>query len=149
MTLAAVGWLVKQGYSCYTELGLQAWGSRRADVIATNLKQAITIVEVKSCAADFRTDSKWHTYLPYCSRMLFALPPQLLDAPVGQDILKAVKGHGVGVLMLDQQSGFARVVMRPQVREMKPKYVRAVLARMSWRGGEFSPRTYRRQRIFL
>src|SRR5262245_52978453 len=35
---------------------------RRADLMALDPRGGITILEVKSCLADFRTDSKWEDY---------------------------------------------------------------------------------------
>ena len=45
---------------------------RRADVIGLSEKGELTIVEVKSGPADFRSDSKWPEYFDYCDRFFFA-----------------------------------------------------------------------------
>ena len=47
---------------------------RRADVMAIGGGGEITIVEIKSSVADFRSDGKWEDYLPYCDQFLFAVP---------------------------------------------------------------------------
>lgn len=47
---------------------------RRADVIALDTSGELTIVEVKSSLADFRTDGKWQAYLEFCDRFYFAVP---------------------------------------------------------------------------
>ena len=39
---------------------------RRADVIALDRDGKLTIVEIKSCRADFQSDRKWQDYLDYC-----------------------------------------------------------------------------------
>lgn len=61
--------------------------SRRADVVALTAEGRILIVEVKSGPADFRSDGKWHEYLPYCDGFAFAVdttfPLDLLPSDVG------------------------------------------------------------------
>ena len=47
---------------------------RRADVVGLGSGNEFIIVEVKSSAADFRSDTKWPEYLPYCDRFYFAVP---------------------------------------------------------------------------
>jgi hypothetical protein len=60
---------------------------RRADMAAIDRTGAITLVEVKSGRADFRSDRKWHEYLAYCDRFYFAVgrdfPPDLLPREEG------------------------------------------------------------------
>ena len=60
---------------------------RRADVAAIDRAGTITLIEVKSCRADFCSDRKWHQYLPYCDRFYFAVgrnfPLDLLPADEG------------------------------------------------------------------
>jgi hypothetical protein len=46
---------------------------RRADLMALDERGGITIVEVKSCLADFRTDHKWEDYRQWCDRFYFAV----------------------------------------------------------------------------
>jgi hypothetical protein len=48
---------------------------RRADVTAVSETGEIWIIEIKSCLADFRSDSKWPEYRDYCDRLLFAVSP--------------------------------------------------------------------------
>jgi hypothetical protein len=47
---------------------------RRADIIALAPDGALTIVEIKSSVADFRTDRKWPDYESFCDRFYFAVP---------------------------------------------------------------------------
>lgn len=61
-----------------TEVGLP--NGRRADILALSAKGEITIVEVKSSVADFRSDLKWPEYREFCDRLLFAVAP---DFPAG------------------------------------------------------------------
>lgn len=48
---------------------------RRVDVAAIDRDGRFTIIEVKSSLTDFRTDGKWHEYLPYCDYFYFAVDP--------------------------------------------------------------------------
>ena len=77
--------LDEQGYVSLTEFTLAS--GRRADVIALGENGEVLIVEVKSSAADFRSDGKWHEYLDYCDRFFFAVPE---DFP--RDLLPAECG---------------------------------------------------------
>lgn len=46
---------------------------RRADVAAIGPAGDVTIVEIKSSVADFRSDQKWPEYRPFCDRFFFAV----------------------------------------------------------------------------
>ena len=54
-----------RGFSSLTELSLT--DGRRADIAAVNGDGDVLIVEVKSCAADFRADRKWRDYVACCT----------------------------------------------------------------------------------
>ncbi len=43
--------------------------------MALDEKGGITIVEIKSCMADFRSDHKWTDYRNWCDRFYFAVLP--------------------------------------------------------------------------
>jgi hypothetical protein len=58
---------------------------RRADVIGLSEKGEITIIEVKSCPTDFRTDHKWQEYLPFCDRFYFAVAPDFPQELIPDD----------------------------------------------------------------
>ena len=59
----------------------------RFDVLGINrLKREIRIIEIKSCRADFTSDQKWQSYLPYCTHFTFAAPKDaitLAELPKG------------------------------------------------------------------
>jgi hypothetical protein len=59
------------GHSVVTELPLAS--GRRADVVGLTPSGDVWIVEIKSSLVDYRTDGKWHDYLPYCDRLYFAV----------------------------------------------------------------------------
>lgn len=64
--------LASHGFTSVPELTLAS--GRRADIAALGRDGAIWIVEIKSCVADFRTDSKWPGYRDFCDRFSFAVP---------------------------------------------------------------------------
>ena len=52
---------------------------RRADLLALADDSRVLVVEIKSSAADFRSDRKWTEYLDWCDLFAFAVPA---DFPV-------------------------------------------------------------------
>jgi hypothetical protein len=48
---------------------------RRADLAAIDRAGRISIIEIKSCRADFAADRKWQEYLDYCDLFYFAVAP--------------------------------------------------------------------------
>ncbi|WP_169566622.1 MmcB family DNA repair protein [Sneathiella limimaris] len=82
------------GYAVMTEVKLRI--RRRVDVMGINDKGHILIAEVKSGAADFRSDSKWMEYLDFCDGYYFAVdetfPTDLL--PEDQGLIIADEFHG-------------------------------------------------------
>jgi hypothetical protein len=59
------------GCGCLTEFPLP--NSRRVDIITLSTEGIFSIIEVKSSVQDFKSDSKWQFYLPYCDRFYFAV----------------------------------------------------------------------------
>lgn len=85
VTRGVVRLLTEMNQACLTEFALRT--GRRVDVIALDPKGLVTIVEVKVSVADYRADSKWRDYLPYCDAFYFAAPVgfplELLPADIG------------------------------------------------------------------
>ena len=81
---------------------------RRADIAAIGPKGEITIVEVKSSVADFRSDGKWPDYRPFCDRFYFAVshgfPRELIPEETG---LIVADGFGGAVLRDPEASPLA------------------------------------------
>ena len=69
--------LAEMDCASVTELTLKT--GRRVDVIALDPKGQVTIVEVKVSVEDFRADTKWTEYLPFCDRFFFAVPTAFPD----------------------------------------------------------------------
>lgn len=61
----------------------------------------VHIVEIKSSVEDFRTDSKWRDYLPFCEQFFFATHP---------DVPMAIFPDDVGLILAD---GFGAEIIRP------------------------------------
>lgn len=85
---------------------------RRADLLAIDGKGLVTIVEIKSCAADFRADRKWPDYRAYCDFLLFAVP---LDFPL------ALLPEETGLLVADN---FGAECLRPAPHHPLPPATR-------------------------
>jgi hypothetical protein len=81
-------------YSGVTEMTLA--NGRRADIAAIGPAGEISIVEIKSSIADFRSDQKWPEYRPYCDRFYFAVgesfPRELIPNETGLIIADAYGG---------------------------------------------------------
>ena len=93
---------------------------RRPDIVGLGPDGAITIVEVKSSVADFRTDRKWHHYRAFCDYLYFAIPVTL---PV------AVMPDETGVIVAD---GYGAEVMREAlVQKLAPATRRAMMIRFA------------------
>ncbi len=82
------------GYSSVCELALP--NGRRADIAAISPSGRILIIEVKSSAADFRSDHKWGDYFACCDQLYFALAP---DGPID-----LIPGE-TGLIIADSYSG--------------------------------------------
>ena len=139
----------RYSYSMAFEVGLQAWGSRRADVIGNKINGDLVLIEVKSSVADFRSDSKWHEYLPYADRVYLAFTIDVARKINKDKELMSRIPKRVGVLVLEP-TGFMRVVKRAQIVPVETPIRLSMLARLAWRAGELSKRTTRaRKRIYL
>jgi len=107
-----------RGFSSLTELSLA--DGRRADIIAVNQEGEVVIVEVKSCAADFRADRKWRDYVACCDRLYFAIsehtPAELMPLEAG--------------LIVADPYG-AEILREAELKRMAPASRRALLLRFA------------------
>ncbi len=69
--------LARLGWTSLPEFPLAS--GRRADLLALSEDSRVLVVEIKSSAADFRSDRKWAEYLDWCDLFAFAVPA---DFPV-------------------------------------------------------------------
>jgi hypothetical protein len=91
---------------------------RRADLVAIDRGGTISLVEIKSCRADFRADRKWRDYLDYCDLFYFAVAS---DFPC--DLLPT----GEGLILADRFGG--EIVRAAVLRPLGPARRKAMLIR--------------------
>jgi hypothetical protein len=87
------------GFAVIAEFDLPS--GRRADLFGLGRDGELIIVEVKSCAADFRADSKWPEYRDWCDRLFFA---------VDERFPRELPPRDAGLMIAD---GFGGAVTRP------------------------------------
>ena len=61
-------------------------------------KIIITAYEVKASRPDFLSDDKWPAYLPWCNKLLFAVPKGMLR----DDEVADLEAQGVGVVVVSK-----------------------------------------------
>jgi len=144
---ASISYLVDKGFSSHIELGLCRRGRLRADVIAVNLKGTVVLLEVKSCMADYISDSKWAKYLRYSNKMYFVFSSATYTKLKAR-LLLDLKNTGVGVLVLCETSGFLKAKTPAKSRAMAVSDTTAIAVRMAWRSGE-SKRNTERTPVFI
>jgi hypothetical protein len=90
----------------------------RADMAAIDRTGRVTLIEVKSCRADFRGDRKWRRYLDYCDRFYFA---------VGRDFPLGVLPPDEGLILADRFG--AEIVRAAPLRALSAARRKAMLIR--------------------
>lgn len=144
---AAMSYFLKKGYACFSEIGVNSWGKLRADVLCLNLKCHIVLCEIKSSVQDYSTDTKWQNYLPYSNRMFFVFTAKVY-AKLAERLKTDLRGTGIGVLVLNERTGYLDSKMRSADRKMVGKIKKSIVVRMAWRNG-VSKRTNNRTRQFI
>jgi hypothetical protein len=134
---AATYYLVDKLYSVYDEVGLKSdnkYSKLRADILGLTVRGQTVIVEIKSCWADFTSDTKWESYLPFANKMYFAISIELFESKHGAYIKDRLKAHGVG-LMVVTEGGNVIVKQNAKHRKVKGDLKRWIITKMAWRGG--------------
>jgi hypothetical protein len=152
LKLAAAFFLFKRGFACTFELGISAWGSRRADVIGNKISGKIVMVEVKSSIEDFRNDSKWPEYMRarVVDQFYFIFTQDTWDKIEARPELRARIGKTPGVILLDAKTGYAFVKKPASTIDIPIENRVSMLARLAWRNGDLSKRMQRqRERVFV
>lgn len=146
---AAAFLFLRYGYSCSFELGLESWGSRRADVIGSKISGQVVIVEIKSSVADLRGDHKMASYIKHCDRFYLCFTDKVWQKVKAKDELLEMVPKKAGVIAL-QPDGWAKIVRPCKTKGMTEEARMLVLARLAWRNGELSRRVKRaRERVFI
>ncbi|WP_370541660.1 MmcB family DNA repair protein [Actibacterium sp. 188UL27-1] len=90
----------------------------RVDVIALGPKSEIWVVECKSSRADFTSDHKWESYLPWCDRFFWAVdadfPTEILPDETG---LILADGYDAEVMRLGPETKLASARRRAVVQK--------------------------------
>jgi len=119
--------LARLGLAAVTELPLP--NGRRADVVALSPSGDLTIIEIKSCLDDFRTDGKWPEYRDYSDRLMFAVGPSFPLEVLPED---------AGLIVADRYGG--EVLRESPLMRLAParrkvmmlRFARAAAFRLSW-----------------
>lgn len=106
------------GFAGVTEMTLA--NGRRADVAAIGPSGEISIVEIKSCVADFRSDQKWPEYQPFCDRFYFA---------VGHDFPQDLIPDESGLIVADAFGG--AILREPEYEKLAAARRKAVTLRFA------------------
>jgi hypothetical protein len=93
---------------------------RRADVMALDPRGGISIVEIKSCTADFRSDRKWPEYRQWCDRFYFAV-----DAEFPADLIP----EDCGLILADRFG--ADLIREPPEHRLEAARRKAVTLRFA------------------
>ncbi len=91
--------LREHGGATLTEFTLRS--GRRVDVIAVDEACRVTIVEIKTSVADYRSDGKWPEYLDYCDHFYFAVP---------EGFPRELLPDDCGIMVAD---GYEALILRP------------------------------------
>lgn len=116
VTLGAARLLRNEGCAVLGEFKLA--NGRRADLVGLDAKGRFSLIEVKSCLADFEVDSKWHEYLDYSDAFYFA---------VAEDFPVQILPQEEGLIIADR---FGGAIVRPAIaRPLNAARRRAVTLR--------------------
>lgn len=147
LTEAVSHYLIHKLYSVHPEFGVGRRGQRRLDLLSINMKGDFVGIEVKSCKADYTSDSKWMEYLPYVNRLYLCIPPKMVRSKFYEQILADIKPHGLGVMTLCENTGYIKVIKPAKRKPIDDAIMMKVLMKMAWRAGE-SRRTVKRRKRF-
>jgi hypothetical protein len=147
LTTAAAMHLSKRGFGVFTEIGIaeSTWHKKRIDVYGINLRGKTIAIEVKSGRADFKSDHKYESYLPYSHQLYFCVHDTDWIVPCYPELRRL----GIGVLLLCNRTGFLRTVLNAKKRKMKKSFKYKMICRLAWRAATYSKRNTRRRRIYI
>ncbi len=110
--------LQAHGSATLTEFTLRT--GRRVDVIAVDDEGRVTIVEIKTSVADFRSDGKWPEYLDFCDYFYFAVP---------EDFPRELLPGECGVMVADAYE--ALILVPSEARPVNGSRRRALILRFA------------------
>jgi len=106
------------GGETLTEFTLRT--GRRVDVIGVDDDGRVTIVEIKTSVADFRSDEKWPEYLEFCDYFYFAVP---------EDFPRDLLPDECGVMVADAYD--ALILVPSEARPVNGSRRRALILRFA------------------
>jgi hypothetical protein len=115
---AAARWCLAQGWAPLAEAPLP--DGLRADILALTPDSRLVIIEAKSGARDFTTDSKWPGYRVWCDALYFAVD---LDFP------QALLPSETGLIVTDGPD--ATTIRTPLEHPLAPARRRSLLLRFA------------------
>lgn len=118
---------VDKFYAVHHEVGIDKQGRYRADLIATNTKPYIVIVEIKSSVADFKADKKFHNYLPRCNQFYFGMTDLVYNK------VKHLIPKGIGTFVVNSETLSVTLKGRSAKRTVDTDKIIDVLSRCSYR----------------
>lgn len=117
--------LFAHGLASVTELMLP--DGKRADVAALGKSGELWIIEVKSCLADLKADSKWQDYADYCDRLWMAVDRRF-PIEVIPDTAGLIIADRYGADIMRQADKHA--MPAPRRRSMTLQFARTAAARL-------------------
>lgn len=135
VTAAVSNYLQDAQYSVYEEISVEHGARRRADLLAIGKDHDVMLVEVKSCAQDFRSDTKWIEYLESCNRMYLAISRDFYKTDAGQEAAKGVAQKGVGLMTVCLKTNKVKVKRTADYRHVDEQHMQLLLFHMAYRGG--------------
>tara|TARA_Y100001963_G_scaffold158990_1_gene260723 strand:- start:1752 stop:2234 length:483 start_codon:yes stop_codon:yes gene_type:complete len=139
---AVAYYYVKKNFSCHKEVGLTSWGKLLADLVCFNYKGELVIVEIKSCWADYSSDTKWHKYLPFADKMYFAITEDLFESK-GQQIINDIKQHGIGLFVHCRNNTLVCKRRASVLNNATPEFKNWLFLKLAWRKGKSRANTKR------
>lgn len=100
-----------------------------------NFKRELILIEVKSCWADYTSDTKWKKYLPFADKMYFAITEDLFEQK-GEQLINDLKPQGVGI-MIHTRMGYIKVVQNAKkLNNATPEFKEWLFLKLAWRKGK-------------
>lgn len=132
---AVAQYFVKKRMAVTFELGLCRRGRLRADVLTMSMKGYTIIIEIKSGVPDFKSDSKWPSYMDYCNKLYFAVD-ELTYKKINKLVPTGVGIFVVGEKLPTKRKYPIRVAKRATHRDIDPDITFNLAVRGFFRGAD-------------
>jgi hypothetical protein len=113
------------------EVGLVKRGRLRADVLGINLKRNVVVIETKSSPADFKSDKKWHKYMPLCTQFYF-----MMDVPTYNKVHRLIpEDSGAGIMVVGSSLRMM-IVRNAKQRQLSESQILDLSLRLNYRSAD-------------